>query len=185
MHDRHVTHLLTRYVHGQLGPEQGALVVNHVRRCARCRAALAREELIARDLRDELPALGPVRPAAATWAAVWGEISRPRGGLHALAEVWVPALTLALALAVTLAIALPVFAGERWAVQAALQQPLPVSMASPTPGATDTSEALISGAETLAHSPATASPAGLVGASPVPMPAATVSPEAVRGSFWP
>lgn len=185
MNERHVTHLLTRYVHGQLGREQQALVVNHVRRCARCRAALAREEQIARDLRDELPALGARRPAAATWSAVWGEISRPRRGLHALAERWVPALTLALALAVTLAIALPVFAGERLAAQTALQQPLPVSMASPTPGATDTSEALIGGAEALAHSPATAPSAGLVGASPVPMPAATVSPEAVRGSFWP
>jgi anti-sigma factor RsiW len=176
--------LLTRYVHGQLRPEQTAQVVNHVRQCARCRAALAREECLARDLRDELRIIGPVRPSVRTWAAVWGEISRPRRGLRALAEMWVPALTLALALAVTLAIALPVFAGDRWAVQAALQQPLPVSMASPTPGATDTSEALVDRAEGLTHSAATASPVSLVGASPVPMPAATVSPEAVRGSFW-
>jgi len=176
MHDRHVTHLLTRYVNGQLGPEQGALVVNHVRRCARCRAALAREERIARDLRDELRALGPARPAAGTWSAVWGEISRPRGGLRALAEMWVPALTLA--------IALPVFAGERLATQTGVQQPLPVSMASPTPGATDTSEAVTGVADGLPGSPATASPESLVGASPVPMPAATVSPEVARGALW-
>ncbi len=183
MRDRHVTHLLTRYVHGQLGPEQEALVVNHVRQCARCRAALAREERIARDLRDELRTLGPRRPAAATWSAVWSEISRPRRGLRALADMWGAALALALALAVTLAVALPVFAGERLASQALVQQPLPVSMASPTPAATDTSEALVGKGEVLARNPATASPVSMVGASPVPMPAATVSPEALRSAF--
>ncbi|GAB4417981.1 MAG: hypothetical protein Kow00106_13900 [Anaerolineae bacterium] len=185
MRDRHVTHLLTRYVHGQLGPAQTAQVVNHVRHCARCRAALAREERIARDLRDELRTMGSVRLSGRTWTAVWGEISRPRRGLRALAEMWVPALTLALALAVTLAIALPVFAGERLATQTGVQQPLPVSMASPTPGATDTSEARVDRTEGLTHSAATASPVSLVGASPVPMPAATVSPEAARGALWP
>lgn len=184
MRDRHVTHLLTRYVHGQLRPEQRAQVVNHVRQCARCRTALAREERIARDLRDELRTIGPGRPSARTWSAVWGEISRPRHGLRALVEMWVPALTLALALAVTLAIALPVFAGERLTTQTGVQQPLPVSMASPTPGATDTSEALIGDGDGLPGSPATASPVSLVGASPVPMPAVTVSPEAARGAFW-
>ncbi len=184
MRDRHVTHLLTRYVHGQLGPGQQARVVNHVRQCAHCRAALAREEQIARDLRDEMRTLGPRRPAAATWWAVWSEINRPRRGLRAPTDMWGAALALALALAVTLAVALPVFAGERLAPQALVQQPLPVSMASPTPAATDTSEALADEGEALAHHPATASPVSLVGASPVPMPAATVSPEARRGAFW-
>ena len=88
------------------------------------------------------------------------------------------------ALAVTLAIALPVFAGERLATQTGVQQPLPVSMASPTPGATDTSEAVTGVADGLPGSPATASPESLVGASPVPMPAATVSPEVARGALW-
>lgn len=182
MSDRHVTHLLTRYVHGQLRPEQQALVVNHVRQCARCRAALAREEQIARELRAELATIGRGRysPVAVSWSAVWREINQPRRGWHALAEMWVPALTLALALAMTLAIALPVFAGERLTPQAALQQPLPVSMASPTPGATDTSEAPISQG---GRAPLTVWSASMVGASPVPMPAVTVSPQAVSASF--
>ncbi|MCD4686283.1 MAG: zf-HC2 domain-containing protein, partial [Anaerolineae bacterium] len=44
MFNRHVTHLLTRYVNGTLRASLKARVVNHVRVCDSCRAALAREE---------------------------------------------------------------------------------------------------------------------------------------------
>ena len=184
MRDRHVTHLLTRYVHGQLSPAQEARVANHVRTCARCRAALAREERVAHDLRDELAVIGrqSAAPVAAAWAGVWREIRSPRPRARALAALWLPGLSLALAVALALAAALPLLAGEGVRAEAAPLQPRPILMASPTPGVTQTDEALDAAGHPLRALPqATVAFAGEVGATPAPMPWATVSPEAVRG----
>ncbi len=184
MRDRHVTHLLTRYVHGQLGPLQEARVVNHVRDCARCRAALAREERVAHDLRDELAVMGrgTAAPVAAAWTGVWREFRSPRSRLRALAVLWLPAVSLALAVAIVLAVALPLLAGGGVRVEAAPLQPLPVLMASPTPGVTETVEAYEAGGHPGALPQATVALAGEVGASPAPMPQATVSPQAALGA---
>ena len=184
MRDRHVTHLLTRYVHGQLGPAQEARVVNHVRGCARCRAALACEEQVAHDLRDELAVIGrgTAAPIAAAWTGVWRELRSPRSRLRALAVLWLPGLSLALAVALVLSVALPLLGGDGVRADAAPHQPLPVLKASPKPGVTDTVEAYWAGGHPGALPRATVALAGQVGASPVPMPQATVSPEAALGA---
>ncbi|MBP8972430.1 MAG: zf-HC2 domain-containing protein [Anaerolineae bacterium] len=184
MRDRHVTHLLTRYVHGQLSLAQEARVANHVRTCARCRAALAHEERVARDLRDELAVIGrqSAAPVAAAWAGVWREVRSPRSRARALAALWLPGLSLALAIALALAGALPLLAGEGVRAEAAPQQPRPIVMASPTPGVTETVEAYEAGGYPGALPLATVALAGQVGASPAPMPQATVSPQAALGA---
>ncbi len=183
MIDRHVTHLLTRYLHGQLRPAQQARVANHVRRCARCRAALAREERLAASLRRDLPALGQPRPEqlAGVWAGVLSELgapqSRPAGMRFAR---WLPGMSMALGLLVLLAVALPLMAGGDLRVEAAPMQPRPVNTASPTPGATDTLvAALVLPQATIALAlPGEEMEAG---ATPAPVPGIVVSPGA-RGS---
>lgn len=186
MRDRHVTHLLTHYVHGQLSPAQEARVANHVRTCARCRAALAREERVAGDLRDELAVIGrgSAAPVATAWAGVWREVRAPRPRAHALAALWLPGLSLALALALALAVALPLLVSGGVRAEAAPQQPRPILMASPTPGVTQTDEATDAAGLLLRTLPqATVAFASGVGASPVPMPQATVSPQAALGAL--
>ncbi|MBN2306341.1 MAG: zf-HC2 domain-containing protein [Anaerolineae bacterium] len=181
MATRHVTHLLTRYVHGQLRPSQRARVMNHVRDCAACRAALVREERLVLDLRREMPVFGQPTTAqlAGVWAAVWQEVqpahrSRRGGGM-----VWLPGLSVVLALALALVIALPVLAQSGIRAEAAplhqVQQPRPVDLASPTPGATETNEAMV---RHTGGGYGAATPQATVAyvASPVPMPAVTVSP---------
>ena len=80
MRDRHVTHLLTRYVSDQLRPAQRAAVINHVRTCPACRAALAREERLAADVQRELPYFGQAGAGqlAHVWAGVWQEVGPSR-----------------------------------------------------------------------------------------------------------
>ncbi len=186
MSDRHVTHLLTRYVHGQLGPGLQARVVNHVATCNRCRTALAREEQIARDLWRELPVIGRETPdpVGAIWSGVWQEITRPRRRTRWLASVLLPGVSIALAIVLAVAAVLPLLAEDGLRAEAAPLQPRPISTASPTPGVTTTDEALkLARGNGLLLPQATVAMALQVGASPVPMPVVTVSPEA-RGAVW-
>jgi anti-sigma factor RsiW len=91
MRNQHITHLITRYIHGQLRPSQRARVVNHVRTCAACRAALAREEGIASDLRREMPGIGTAARSAQfaqVWAGVWQEVGGPRARAKATSCLW-------------------------------------------------------------------------------------------------
>jgi anti-sigma factor RsiW len=189
MANQHVTHLLTRYVHGQLRPAGRARVVNHVRQCAACRAALAREEWIASDLRREMPVMGAAAHAgqlSQVWAGVWSEVSasRPR----TIGKVWLPGLSAVLALVMLLAVALPLLAASGIRAEAAPHQPRPISTASPTPGAIETDEAWLSaavpGADRI-QPQATIAFVSNVGATPAPVPEATVSPEARIGSLYP
>jgi hypothetical protein len=184
MRDRHVIHLLTRHVHGQLSLAQEARVVNHVRGCARCRAALAHEERVAHELRGELAVMGrqSAAPVAAAWTGVWRELRSPRSRLRALTVLWLPGVSLALAVAIVLAVALPLLAGGGVRVEAAPLQPRPLLLASPTPGVTETVEAWAGGAHSGPLPLATVALAEKVGASPAPMPQATVSPQAAPGA---
>ncbi len=140
---RHVTHLIPRYVHGQLRLAKRAQVINHVRACADCRAALAREERLVDDLRREMPSLGTISAGqlSRVWAGVWGGMgarSRPRySGTN-----WLPGLSAMLAMLLLVALALPMMAHAGEAVQAAApHQALPHTLvpASPTPEGTDDS----------------------------------------------
>jgi anti-sigma factor RsiW len=176
MQTRHVTHLLTRYVHGQLRPSQRARVINHVRTCPACRMVLAREERVAADLRRQL---------AQVWLNVWDEIgpthNPPPRPTH---STWLPGLSVVLATLLLLAVALPLLAQSGLRAEAAPMQPRPnlaYSTASPTPGVTDevqhTNVRRVMPQATVAY-------AIQVGASPAPMPEATVSPEAALGGVW-
>ena len=184
MRDRHVTHLLTRYVSDQLRPAQRAAVINHVRTCPACRAALAREERLAADVQRELPHFGQAGAGqlAHVWAGVWQEVgpsraSTPRRG-HP--PTWLPGLSVVLAMLVVVAIAVPLLVGSGVRAEAAPLQPRPISTASPTPGVTD--DPPDRRAPLAASGPqATIAFAVQVGASPAPMPEATVSPEAGLG----
>jgi anti-sigma factor RsiW len=188
MSNQHVTHLMTRYVHGQLRPELRARVVNHVRQCAACRAALAREEWIASDLRREMPVMGTAARAGQltqVWAGVWSDVSASR--TRSIGKTWLPGLSAALALVMLLAVALPLLAASGIRVEAAPHQPRPISTASPTPGVIETNEARLLAASGADHilPQATIAFVSNVGATPAPMPEATVSPEARIGSIYP
>lgn len=177
---RHVTHLIDRYVQGQLRPAQRARVINHVRACARCRAALAREERLAADLRRELPRLG--QPSAAQIDRVWAEVSRSVQPVSARSRRLSrrPGLGMALALLVVIALALPLLAQKEMRAEAALFDPgsnVARSTASPAPGASGearTGTPAVAGAAPRA----TVALALAVGASPAPVPVSTLVPKA-------
>ncbi len=185
MRNQHITHLITRYIHGQLRPSQRARVVNHVRTCAACRAALAREEWIASDLRRELPG----------WARRRVRRSWPRSGRasgrKSAGRVRGPGSRRGCRVGrgVALVLMLAVDRCRCWLkadvrAEAAPQQPRPISTASPTPGMTETSEARAAGSSAVARllPAATVAFVASVGATPAPVPQATVSPEARVGS---
>lgn len=183
MANRHVTHLIDRYVQGQLGPAQRAQVIEHVRICARCSAALAREERVAADLRREMPRLGqPDRGQMdRIWAGVWQEVQAPRPPAHR-AVGW-PGLSMALVALLVIALALPLLAQDGMRAEAApfdTEANLVRSTASPTPGGTTVARS--STPERNAAPAGTRTTVALaaptVGASPVPMPVSTVIPDA-------
>jgi len=184
MFNRHVTPLIARYVEGQLRPAQRAQVVNHVRACAACRAALAREERIAADLRREMPRLG--QPDAAridrVWSDVWHDIETAPRRTRAHRSTRLPGLSVALAMLVMLALALPLLAQSGMRAEAAPFEPgsnLVRSTASPTPGGTDEARTDTPASRAARANPlATVALAPAVGASPVPMPISTAWPEA-------
>jgi anti-sigma factor RsiW len=193
MRSRHVMHLLTRYVHGQLRPSQQARVMNHIRACPQCRAALVREDQLAAELRREMPTFG--QPGAGqlahVWAGVWDEISAPANRRRSGGWSWLPGISLALAMLLVLAFALPLITRSEGRVQAAPQQPRPQSqlvMASPTPGQTDEAPTLersfVQSGLIAAGVEPTAPTLVNAGASPVPVPQATVSPVARSGSTY-
>jgi anti-sigma factor RsiW len=182
MRSRHVTHLITRYVHGQLRPIQRARVTNHVRMCVNCRVALAREENLAADLRHEMPLIGQASAGqlAQVWAGVWQEIGtpRPRSRLHG--TTWLPGLGAMLAVLLLVIVAVPLLIHGGLRAEAAPLQPRPeimVATASPTVGVTD--EAI-----SLRSSPTVAYMVWNAAASPVPVPGATTSPEARIGGLY-
>ena len=187
MRRRHVTRLLTRYVNDQLRPAQRAAVVNHVRTCPACRAALAREERLAADVQREFVHFGQAAEGqlARVWQDVWQETvsSEPAASRRGQPPTWLPGLSVALAMLVVIAIAVPLLIQSGVRAEAAPLQPRPISTASPTPGVTDDPPDVL--ADTAASErrlpQATIAFAVQVGASPAPMPAATVSPEAGLG----
>jgi anti-sigma factor RsiW len=185
MRNQHITHLITRYIHGQLRPSQRVRVVNHVRTCAACRAALAREEWIASDLRREMPGIGTAARApqfAQVWAGVWQEVGGPRA--RAKATAWLPGMGVVIALVLILAVIVPLVSASGLRDEAAPGQARPVSTASPTPSMIETSEArAVSGSSGGSRRlpAATVAYASGVGATPAPVPQATVSPEVRLG----
>jgi anti-sigma factor RsiW len=178
--NRHVNHLLTSYVHGQLSMVQRARVVNHTRTCPQCRAALAREEHLAADLRRELPRLGQTHSTqlAGMWASVWRDVSPMRR--YNLSD-WLPGVSVVVVMAVALLFVLPLLAGNGVRVGAAPFPARPVSTSSPTPGAAETDEAR---QVALPEPQATVAFASVAGATPAPEPQATVSPEARYGGTF-
>jgi hypothetical protein len=193
MRDRHVTRLLTRYAHGQLSPVQRARVINHVRNCDHCRMMLAREERLAADLRREMPLIGQPRPGqlAHVWVGVWQEIGTPPRQPRARSggSIWLPGLGIALTMLLVLIIAVPLVAQNEVRAEAAPRQALPVlSTASPTPGMTDEAPpragVMVRAGVNEIRPQATVALMVEVGASPAPMPEATISPEARIGSAY-
>lgn len=179
----HVRHLLTRYVHGTLRADQRAVVLQHVRVCADCRAALAREEQIAADLRGDLTIVAGPRQGqlASTWSGVWREVSAGRRSAFGEAPALLSGLGMILALLVVFVVALALEAGAGMRVEAALQQAHPISTASPGPEAAETVEAQAGRA--APHAEATLALG--VGLTPAPVPQLTVSPEPeASGARW-
>jgi hypothetical protein len=190
MHSRHVTHLVIRYVHGQLRPAQRAQVINHVRGCPDCRARLAREERVAADLRREMPLIGQACGVqlAHVWAGVWHEIGSPRPRSRPGGTFWLPGLSAALAVLLLAALALPLLAQSGLRAEAAPFQARPINTGSPTPGVTgeataDRHAAALAGAG-MPQPQATIAYAMEVGASPVPVPVSTASPAALSGAAY-
>lgn len=185
MFNRHVTHLLTRYVNGTLRASLSARVVNHVRTCERCRAALAREERVNADVRHDLRQVGQPRQGqlAAVWTDVWSEVSAPRRQFRWDA-VLLPGVGVILTVALVLAVALPLLNEGGIRVEAAPQQARPVNTSSPTPDLDETHEAR-SSTGGVALPQATVAFLRDAGATPAPVPQIAVSPEAGPiGARW-
>jgi anti-sigma factor RsiW len=74
----HVQHLLIAYVHGQLSSARRRQVAQHVQVCPACRAALVREERLARDIERCMPAIGAPRRGqlARLWPSIQAQITR-------------------------------------------------------------------------------------------------------------
>ncbi len=58
----HVTQYLTAYVDGRLNHQRRVRVAQHLARCEACRAALAREQDVSRELAALMPGLGQPEP---------------------------------------------------------------------------------------------------------------------------
>jgi anti-sigma factor RsiW len=136
---RHVTHLLTKYVHGQLRPALRAQVVNHVRTCADCRVALAEEERLAADLRREMPQIGRPQPGqlAKVWAGVWQEVSAPPR--RTFTWNWLPGLSAMMVVLLLAAFVVPLLtqANVRAAAAPLPPQPQVMAFATTTPKITN------------------------------------------------
>lgn len=72
MRERHIDHLLTAYVHGQLSKRQRDRVHRHLDGCMACRAALSREQFIKRDLQAGFALIG--RPEPGQIRRLWPRI---------------------------------------------------------------------------------------------------------------
>jgi hypothetical protein len=189
MYNRHVTHLINRYVGGQLNLSLCARVVNHVRVCDSCRAALTRQERVASDLGRCLPALGRTQPGqlADTFAGVMQDVQAQRWQDRLPLQTWLPGVTVAVVMLLVIALALPLIGDSGERVEAAQLRNRPVSTASPTPGLIETDEARVSPLDEtgpdvhLVQPQATvalvSSLGGDAGATPAPVPGLIVSPE--------
>jgi anti-sigma factor RsiW len=113
----HVRHLLIAYVHHQLPPARREHVTRHVQSCPECRAALDREERLARDVIRYMPLIGRPQPRqlARLWPALWREFRTPSvNGDH-----WLPSYGVLLALMLACAFfASSLFAGPSHAIAA-------------------------------------------------------------------
>src|SRR6184192_3644084 len=97
---KHVNHLLTAYVHRQLSRTDRERVAVHVRLCRECRAALDREELLARDLAVAMPLVGQPRRGqlARLWPAIWREFMTSSHHIPNRMTRWLPSYGVILAL---------------------------------------------------------------------------------------
>lgn len=185
MFNRHVTHLLTRYVNGTLRPSLKARVVNHVRVCDSCRAALARTERVYADVRYDIrqvsePHQGQI---AALWSGVWSEINAPRPRFTWSATL-LPGVGMVLAAVLIVVVIVPLLIEGGLRVEAAPQQARPVSTSSPTPNLDETQEATGYHAE-VPLPQATVAYVRDAGATPAPVPQLAVSPESAHsGARW-
>ncbi len=77
----HVTHLLPAYAHRQLSGQRREKVARHLKDCAACRAALIREEALARELAVTLPLIGQPAPGQLRrlWPSIRAQISTTTG----------------------------------------------------------------------------------------------------------
>lgn len=184
MRSRHVTHLLTRYVHGQLRPAQRARVSKHVRSCVDCRVALAREENLAADLRREMPFIGQASAGQLShvWAGVWQEVNTTRPRSRRNGSSLLPGLGAMIAVLMLVMVAIPLLVQGGVRAEAAPLQAIPqltVATASPTVGVTDEANGQqVNSDVTVAYR--------LVNmeATPAPVPGATTSPEAYIGGVY-
>lgn len=123
----HVYHLIPAYVHHQLQPEQAARVLRHVGVCSDCRAALDREQQLAREIARTMPLIGRPRRGqlARLWPAIWLEFRTPRGKRG---QRWLPSYSLALGVIMLGVFAVSaLFAGTTQAIAAPFQ-PAPTEL---------------------------------------------------------
>ncbi len=116
---KHVKHLLTAYVHGQLSRSERDRVAVHVRICADCRDALRREEGLARDIARDMPRIGQPKRGqlARLWPAIWLDFRRPRR-----LSQWLPSYGMVLALMLLVAFVVSsLFTGPKHAAAAPFQ----------------------------------------------------------------
>jgi hypothetical protein len=109
MYNRHITHLVNHYINGQLSLSLRARVVNHVRECDTCRAALARQERIVSELGRDLPAMGYTQSGqlASVFAGVMSGIQSERWQDRLPLHTWLPGVTVALVMLLVVAVMLP------------------------------------------------------------------------------
>jgi anti-sigma factor RsiW len=125
--NRHVTHLLSAYVHGELAPHLRLRVTRHLDSCDSCYAALCRERDLTRTLADQLPAFGAPQP---------DQLARLLPDILAETVPQTPpsprlsGMAVAMVLSLVLVIMVPALMMPRVSVVAAPDQPAPYMIAA-------------------------------------------------------
>lgn len=160
---RHVTHLLTAYIHHELPPHLRSRVEKHVRSCDDCYAALGRERELARLLETRMPTFGAPRPEQLA-RLLPGILAQTSGSTADLPPGRPRALPgLGLALVVILLLVAPVLAGPHAAAQVAPNQPAPYMLQpTATPDITDAPGLASSPTAVALRSDAATEPAELI-----------------------
>ena len=149
---RHVTHLLTAYVHAELPAHQRRRVTRHVQTCDACYAALRREEELTRRLAADLPGFGAPDEARLRqlWPGIMAEVAPDRRRSYRK-----PAFALVLVTSFVLAMVIPAAVMPRAFADRTLDQPSPITAdVTPAHSPTDSAGIVLVGQPTaVAHLP--------------------------------
>ena len=175
MMHRHVTHLLTAYLHGELPPHLRSRVIRHLEVCDTCYAAMLHEREMVRTLESQMPVFGMPYPETLS-RLLPGILAEVRASSQAAVRPQgLPGAALALVMSLVLALVVPVLMAPHTAAVQAPDQPAPYMVAATATQSVTDSPVLV-----LASPTAVAQRLGVVTEpaelAPAPAPIALMTP---------